>query len=137
MVFIEIRDAGDASYPSPTWQAKIHALRKSHWKPSNPSKIGIRSLGPGAPATEYFPFYNMDFDVATSTEIFETVREKIPESITRLRSGKHDTKNGLSIYDLAAALQYGQGTGSTQMLKFLTEHIKVRAIVSMGKEGCP
>ncbi|KGO51296.1 Pyridoxal phosphate-dependent transferase, major region, subdomain 2 [Penicillium expansum] len=86
-------------------------------------KAGIRSLGPGAPSTEYFPFYGMDWDAA-STEGLKFGGSSTPET-TRFHAGKHDSQNGESIYDIAIALQYGQGTGSTQLLKFLSEHINL------------
>lgn len=93
-------------------------------KLSNLSK-GIRSLGPGAPSTEYFPFYSIDFEVG-STDAFETVDKKIPDTTTSIHAGKHDSIAGTSIYDLAIGLQYGLGTGSKQLVKFLTEHVQVR-----------
>lgn len=84
----------------------------------------MRSLGPGAPSTEYFPFYSMDFEVG-STDAFETVGKKIPDITTPIHAGKHDSMAKTSIYDLAIALQYGQGMGSKQLIQFLTEHVKV------------
>ncbi|KOS37937.1 hypothetical protein ACN38_g11250 [Penicillium nordicum] len=88
------------------------------------AKPGIRSLGPGAPSTEYFPFYGIDFEVG-STDAFETVGKKIPDTTTSIHVGKHDSTTGASSYDLAIGLQYGLGTGSKQLLKFLTEHIQL------------
>ncbi|PLB54887.1 putative aromatic aminotransferase Aro8 [Aspergillus steynii IBT 23096] len=85
---------------------------------------GIRSLGPGAPSTEYFPFYSMDFEVG-STDAFETVGMKIPDTTTAIHAGKYDNTTGTSIYDLEIALQYGLGTGSKQLVKFLTEHVQL------------
>lgn len=94
---------------------------------------GIRSLGPGAPSTEYFPFYGMDWDAA-STEGLKFGGSSTPET-TRFHAGKHDSQNGESIYDIAIALQYGQGTGSTQLLKFLSEHINVSCVIFEAREG--
>ncbi|KAE8384969.1 PLP-dependent transferase [Aspergillus alliaceus] len=88
------------------------------------SVVKIRSLGPGAPSTDYFPFYGMDFDVPLS-EAPKTDCEIAPKATAKIHAGKHDSKNGDSIYDIAIALQYGQGTGSTQLLKFLSEHVKI------------
>ncbi|KAJ5602571.1 Aminotransferase swnA [Penicillium hordei] len=88
------------------------------------AKPGIRSLGPGAPSTEYFPFYGIDFEVG-STDAFETVGKKIPDTTTSIHVGKHDSTTGASIYDLAIGLQYGLGTGSKQLVKFLTEHVQL------------
>ncbi|KAF7712192.1 Uncharacterized protein PECH_003975 [Penicillium ucsense] len=85
---------------------------------------GIRSLGPGAPSTEYIPFYGIDFKVG-STDAFETVGKKTPDTTTSIQAGKHDSITGASKYDLAIALQYGLGTGSKQLVEFLTEHIQL------------
>ena len=40
-------------------------------------------------------------------------------------AGKHDIIEGKSIYDLDVALNYGQATGSAQMLRFVTEHTEI------------
>lgn len=40
-------------------------------------------------------------------------------------AGKHDITEGKSIYDLDVALNYGQATGSAQMLRFITEHTEI------------
>ncbi|OJI81723.1 hypothetical protein ASPTUDRAFT_45006 [Aspergillus tubingensis CBS 134.48] len=89
------------------------------------SVVEIRSLGPGAPSTDYFPFLGMDFEVPLS-EPPKTADGKMASKATaKIHAGKHDSKNGHSIYDIAIALQYGQGTGSTQLLEFLSEHVKI------------
>lgn len=85
---------------------------------------GMRSLGPGAPSTEYFPFYAMSLEVG-STNAFATVGKETPASTTAIHAGKHDSSSGLSTYDLAIALQYGQGTGSAQLVKFMSDHVKM------------
>lgn len=92
----------------------------------------MRSLGPGAPSTEYFPFYSMDLEVG-STDAFETAGKKIPDITTPIHAGKHDTMTKTSIYDLAIALQYGQGMGSKQLIQFLTEHVQVFPLYSLLK----
>lgn len=84
----------------------------------------MRSLGPGAPSTEYFPFYAMNLEVG-STNAFATVGKETPASTTTIYAGKHDSSSGLSTYDLAIALQYGQGTGSAQLVKFMSDHVNV------------
>ena len=43
---------------------------------------------------------------------------------------------GNSTYDLAIALNYGQGTGSAQLLRFVTEHTEVRAFPKFFFYGC-
>lgn len=64
-----------------------------------------------------------------STNAFATVGKETPASTTTIHAGKHDSSSGLSTYDLAIALQYGQGTGSAQLVKFLTDHVKVCILV--------
>ena len=41
------------------------------------------------------------------------------------RAGKRDISEGKAIYDLDVALNYGQATGSAQMLRFVTEHTEI------------
>jgi aromatic amino acid aminotransferase I len=42
-----------------------------------------------------------------------------------LTAGKYDVSEGKSIYDLSIALNYGLGSGSAQMLRFVTEHTEI------------
>jgi len=44
---------------------------------------------------------------------------------TVLSAGKHDAAEGKSIYDLSIALNYGLGSGSAQLLRFITEHTEM------------
>lgn len=39
--------------------------------------------------------------------------------------GKYDVRDHDAVYDLSIALNYGQSTGSAQMLRFLTEHTEI------------
>ena len=39
--------------------------------------------------------------------------------------GKYDVSEGHGLYDLSIALNYGQGTGSAQLLRFVTEHTEI------------
>jgi aromatic amino acid aminotransferase I len=39
--------------------------------------------------------------------------------------GKYDVRDGNAIYDLSIALNYGQSTGSAQMMRWLTEHTEI------------
>lgn len=39
--------------------------------------------------------------------------------------GKYDVRDGKSEYDLSIALNYGQSTGSAQMMRFITEHTEL------------
>lgn len=77
----------------------------------------------------------METEVAT-TEKIETCGEKTPEITTKLHAVRHEKQTGLDMYDLATALQYGQGTGSAQLLKFLTEHVQVSRPLKRSFENC-
>lgn len=39
--------------------------------------------------------------------------------------GKYDVRDRDGVYDLSIALNYGQSTGSAQMIRFLTEHTEI------------
>ncbi|KAJ6151566.1 Aromatic amino acid aminotransferase, partial [Penicillium chermesinum] len=84
---------------------------------------GIISLGGGLPSSEYFPIEHLDIKVPTPPGFSPEATQK---SGTVLHSGKHDIKEGKSLYaslaDLEIALNYGQATGSPQLLRFVTEH---------------
>lgn len=54
----------------------------------------------------------------------EAYGQKKSISSTMLHIGKYDKRDNLSTYDLATALQYGQGTGSAQLLGFINEHVQ-------------
>ncbi|CAG7921087.1 unnamed protein product [Penicillium olsonii] len=66
----------------------------------------------------------MGFQVA-SPDAFKSSDNKTTEKTTAIHAGKHDITAGTSLYDLATGLQYGLGTGSKQLVKFLTEHIQL------------
>ncbi|VUC24238.1 unnamed protein product [Clonostachys rosea] len=79
----------------------------------------IISLGGGLPLSEYFPFDKVGFvnpQVANGQ-----VTEKKLESY----AGKHDLRDGQSVFDLSVALNYGQGSGSAQLLRWITEHVEI------------
>ncbi|RTE70309.1 hypothetical protein BHE90_015295 [Fusarium euwallaceae] len=80
----------------------------------NPDVI---SLGGGVPLPEYFPFESLELapSVAGTPEGDNQV----------LHSSKDDVSVGSSIYDLSVALNYGQGSGSAQLLRWITEHIEI------------
>lgn len=127
----ELGDAGPSYYSRSFWLVISHISVPHYYL--DISIAGIRSLGPGAPSTEYFPFYGMDWDAA-SAEALRAAGKKTPETTTRVHAGKHDSQNGESIYDIAIALQYGQGTGSSQLLTFLSEHVNVSYMTSDFRE---
>lgn len=47
------------------------------------------------------------------------------ESGQTVTIGKYDVRDNSGTYDLSIALNYGQATGSAQMLRFLTEHTEI------------
>ena len=85
--------------------------------------LGIISLGGGLPSSDYFPFEHIDVKVPSVGKFSEA---ETKGSGKVLRIGKHDVPEGKSAYDLAISLNYGQGTGSAQMLRWVTEHTEVQ-----------
>lgn len=47
------------------------------------------------------------------------------ESGQTVTIGKYDVRDADAVYDLSIALNYGQSTGSAQMIRFLTEHTEI------------
>ncbi|KAJ5287275.1 Aromatic amino acid aminotransferase [Penicillium angulare] len=83
---------------------------------------GIISLGGGLPSSEYFPIEHLEVKVPTAPGFSP---EETQESGTVLHGGKHDIKEGKSLYDLEISLNYGQATGSPQLLRYITEHTEL------------
>lgn len=80
------------------------------------------SLGGGLPCPEYFPIESLEIKVP-SVPNFSEKATKINGQI--IRAGKYDVSEGHGAYDLSIALNYGQGTGSAQVLRFVTEHTEL------------
>lgn len=57
--------------------------------------IGLISLGGGLPSPEYFPFEELDIKVPTPPGFSP---EATRESGTLLKTGKHDIRDGTSLY---------------------------------------
>lgn len=74
------------------------------------------SLCGGLPSSEYFPFEELAYTVASSSEFNQT---------KTLRAGKHDASEGKSVFDLSIALNYGQSMGPPQLMRYLTEHTEI------------
>lgn len=55
----------------------------------------------------------------------EFSEEATTESGMKETIGKYDIQDGTAEYDLSIALNYGQATGSVQMMRFLTEHTEI------------
>ncbi|KAF2204481.1 aromatic amino acid aminotransferase 1 [Delitschia confertaspora ATCC 74209] len=85
-------------------------------------KSGLISLGGGLPSSEYFPFDSLSLKVPSVGHFTE------PETQTSgviLTAGKHDLVQDKSIFDIATAFNYGQGTGSAQLLRWIVEHTEM------------
>lgn len=86
-------------------------------------KPGLISLGGGVPCPEYFPIDSISMKVPVPPNFTE---EATKESGTTVTIGKHDaTEKPEAEYDLAIGLNYGQATGSAQMVRWVTEHTEI------------
>ena len=83
---------------------------------------GLVSLGGGLPSSQYFPIEHIDVKFPSVPHFSEEETEAL--GVIK-RIGKQDIADGNSIYDLHVALNYGQATGSAQMLRFVTEHTEI------------
>lgn len=83
---------------------------------------GLISLGGGLPSSEYFPFDELSFK---APEIGHYSEKEIHEGGKLLTAGKHDLAEDKSIFDISTAFNYGQGSGSAQLLRFLIEHTEI------------
>ncbi|ROW16178.1 hypothetical protein VPNG_01888 [Cytospora leucostoma] len=84
---------------------------------------GLISLGGGLPRPEYFPFDSLSMKVPTSPDFTEEATKTSGETLT---IGKYDTvEKPEAEYDLAIGLNYGQATGSAQMVRWVTEHTEL------------
>ncbi|KUJ23980.1 PLP-dependent transferase [Mollisia scopiformis] len=96
-------------------------------------KPGLISLGGGIPLAENFPIEEISVKVPTAPHFSE---KEARETGTVLTAGKYDASEGSSVYDLSIALNYGQGTGSAQMLRFITEHTELVCNPAYADWGC-
>ncbi|KAJ9648314.1 Aromatic/aminoadipate aminotransferase 1 [Coniosporium tulheliwenetii] len=83
---------------------------------------GLISLGGGIPTSEYFPFDSLMLKVPRVGHFSEA---EAHASGMILESGKHDLLEDKSILDIATAFNYGQGTGTAQLLRWVTEHTEL------------
>ncbi|KAF1959218.1 PLP-dependent transferase [Byssothecium circinans] len=86
------------------------------------STPGIISLGGGLPSSEYFPFEEVSLKVPSIGNFSEADTR---ENGVVLTAGKHDLTNDKSIFDISTAFNYGQGAGSAQLLRWVTEHTEL------------
>ena len=77
------------------------------------------SLGGGLPSSDYFPFSELSATVPTAPSFSS------PNSDVVTKAGKHDVLEGKGLYDIHIAFNYGQATGSPQLLRFVTEHTEL------------
>ncbi|BCS26590.1 aminotransferase-like domain-containing protein [Aspergillus puulaauensis] len=80
---------------------------------------GLISLGGGLPSPEYFPIEEVSIKVPTPPKFSH---DAAGDSLV---AGKYDIREGKSLYDLEVCLNYGQATGSPQLLRFVTEHTEL------------
>ncbi|KAL7927410.1 pyridoxal phosphate-dependent transferase [Trichoderma austrokoningii] len=83
---------------------------------------GLISLGGGLPSSEMFPLSEIDMKVAMPPDFSEEATASHGQNVT---IGKYDVRDRDGTYDLSIALNYGQSTGSAQMMRFLTEHTEI------------
>ena len=122
------RGTGFGKPKAKRWDHRINEESKSR-KPSslkgaakylkNP---GMINLGGGLPSSQYFPFEYMDIKVPTPPHFSESETHEM--GVVK-RVGKHDIAEGKGIFDMHVAMNYGQATGSAQMLRFITEHTEI------------
>ncbi|MCJ1482406.1 Aromatic/aminoadipate aminotransferase 1 [Schaereria dolodes] len=86
------------------------------------SRPGLISLGGGLPSSDYFPFEHIDIKVPTPSRFSQ---EETESSGTVMNIGKYDVVEQKSLYDIHVAFNYGQPTGSAQLLRFVTEHTEI------------
>ena len=85
-------------------------------------KPGLISLGGGLPSAENFPIERLSVEVQDAPRFSPDAGET-----AKLVAGKHDVarnENG-GVHDLTIALNYGQATGSAQLLRWVTEHTEL------------
>ncbi|KAG9832491.1 aromatic amino acid aminotransferase 1, partial [Aureobasidium melanogenum] len=85
-------------------------------------KPGIISLGGGLPSSEYFPFDELSIKVP---QIGHWSEQETHEQGAILTAGKADMANDKSLFDITTAFNYGQGSGSAQLLRYLIEHTEI------------
>ncbi|KAM0129988.1 hypothetical protein ACHAO1_008140 [Botrytis cinerea] len=128
-----------------TWKPKAKrfdhriSLESRSRKPSNLKGAakylgpGMISLGGGLPCPDYFPIEEISIKVPTVPHFSEA---QTKESGTILTAGKYDVSEGKGAYDLSIALNYGQGSGSAQMLRWVTEHTEIVCNPPYADWGC-
>ncbi|KAF5970442.1 aromatic amino acid aminotransferase I [Fusarium coicis] len=83
---------------------------------------GLISLGGGFPSSEYFPISEIAMRIPSLSQK-QIPLESHGSTAQIARIGKYDTASGTSDYDISIAFNYGQATGSPQMMRWVTEHV--------------
>lgn len=84
---------------------------------------GLISLGGGLPVATNFPIEEISVKVPTVPNFSESATRT---GGTTLTAGKYDaSQTDEGVYDLSIALNYGLGTGSAQLIRFVTEHTEI------------
>ncbi|KAK1705439.1 pyridoxal phosphate-dependent transferase [Colletotrichum lupini] len=89
----------------------------------NPDVI---SLGGGIPLSEFLPFETLSFTpsfVPSSSRSKSASDSSVDDAC--FRSSKTDLSEGRSVFDISVALNYGQGSGSPQLLRWIIEHTEM------------
>ncbi|SMY24958.1 unnamed protein product [Zymoseptoria tritici ST99CH_1A5] len=84
---------------------------------------GIISLGGGLPSPEYFPFHEINVKIPRVATPHGELNGHAADAV--LHAEMHDMREGKSGFDLATALNYGQGHGAPQLLRWLVEHTEL------------
>ncbi|ERT02798.1 hypothetical protein HMPREF1624_01100 [Sporothrix schenckii ATCC 58251] len=98
-------------------------------------KPGLLSLGGGLPSPEHFPILSMSLRVPNGHAGFTEAAAASEDGGVTVSMGKYDASQTLAAtsggsspaeeYDLSIALNYGQSSGSAQMLRWVTEHTEL------------
>ncbi|EEU34408.1 uncharacterized protein NECHADRAFT_94787 [Fusarium vanettenii 77-13-4] len=85
---------------------------------------GIISLGGGLPLSEFFPFDSLAFTVPSVTSVSGS-QVNGNHGNNQILAEKNDISEGRSVYDISVALNYSQGSGSAQLLRWIVEHTEM------------
>ncbi|KAF2675222.1 PLP-dependent transferase [Microthyrium microscopicum] len=97
------------------------------------SRPGIVSLGGGLPSSSYFPFAQLSVTVPAPGAFSE---RETSQSGVQLSADKHSLQTGQSIFDISTGLNYGQGHGAAQLLRWVTEHTELVHAPPYADWGC-
>lgn len=85
-------------------------------------KPNLISLGGGLPHPDYFPIEGLILQAPMPPDFSNDTQGS---SGSQVSMTKHDVARDDDVYDLSIALTYGLGTGSAQLLRFVTEHTEM------------